>query len=1019
MRITELSLRRPITIIMLFISLSAFGIISARLLPLEQFPEIQYPGSFILVPYQGSSPEEVERLITRPIEEALATLSNIERMQSTSRRDGAEIGLFFGWNTDAAIKGMEVMDKIDSIRHLLPDDVERIFVFRGSTSDEPILVLRLSSEQVDLASAYELLNRHLKQRLERLDGVSQARLEGVEPWEIRIELLPERLAAHNLSVIEVMQVLERANFSMTAGEITSNGQRLRVRPEGEFRSIDDVRNLPIRANLRVSDIAEVIYTTRERSYGRSLDQTYAIGLSIMKDTGANMVEVSDRVLAEIEEISRLPEMQGIRIFFLNNAADDVRQSLSDLLSSGIIGALLSIVVLYLFVRHLGLTLAVTLAVPFSLTITLAVMYFAGITLNILSMMGLMLAIGMLVDNAVVVAENILRCRQHVPDVRKATLMGAQEVAPAVTAGTLTSIIVFLPMVFGEKIDITVFLEQVAITIIVSLLASLFISLTIIPMVVSRLALPRERPDSWMSRVHGVYDRFLPWSLRHRGLMFMLALGVMIAGVVVIASPLVNTEMFPEEDSRRLFMRYNLDGTYSLERVERAVNEVEAYLYAHQDEFEIDSVYSYYDNGRAESTILLRDADKGGRKATAEIRDAIREGLPEIVIGKPSFGYNQGGTQDGVSIQLSGESSEVLFELSHDVARVLSSIEGLTDVRPEATGGDREIRVSVDRERATAFGLSTEEVARSIAVAMRGHNLREFRAPTGEVDVILSFSGQREQRISDLENIPLLTQQGQRITLSTIADFEIVRGPARITRYDRTTAVRLNAGLTDGTTMEAVQPKIKELMEAMHLPAGYDWKFGEGFDRNEQAENLMLQNMLLAVLLILIVMASVFEAVLQPIGILLGIVFSITGVFFFFALTGTTFSFMAMIGILILMGVVVNNGIVMVDHINLLRRQGVPRLEAIRRGCSDRLRPVIMTVTTTVVGLAPLAVSTTQIGGQGPAYFPMARAIIGGLLFSTFITLLVLPAMYVLLDDLGRWGPRVWRKAAGRTAEATT
>src|SRR5690606_20076793 len=272
MRITELSLRRPITIIMLFISLSAFGIISARLLPLEQFPEIQYPGSFILVPYQGSSPEEVERLITRPIEEALATLSNIERMQSTSRRDGAEIGLFFGWNTDAAIKGMEVMDKIDSIRHLLPDDVERIFVSRGSTSDEPILVLRLSSEQVDLASAYELLNRHLKQRLERLDGVSQARLEGVEPWEIRIELLPERLAAHNLSVIEVMQVLERANFSMTAGEITSNGQRLRVRPEGEFRSIDDVRNLPIRANLRVSDIAEVIYTTRERSYGRSLDR---------------------------------------------------------------------------------------------------------------------------------------------------------------------------------------------------------------------------------------------------------------------------------------------------------------------------------------------------------------------------------------------------------------------------------------------------------------------------------------------------------------------------------------------------------------------------------------------------------------------------------------------------------------------------------------------------------------------------------------------------------------------------
>ncbi|HEX6928681.1 MAG TPA: efflux RND transporter permease subunit, partial [Gammaproteobacteria bacterium] len=411
MKLTDISLRRPITVIMLFVSLAAFGIISARLLPLEQLPEIQFPGAFIQVPYQGSSPEEVERLITRPIEEALATMSGIQEMRSTSNRDGAQIQVFFGWDADAAVKGMEVMDKIDSIRHTLPDDVDRVFVFRGSTSDQPILVLRLSSEHIDLANAYDLLNRNLKQRIERLDGVSQARLEGVEPWEIRIELIPERLAAHGVSIPDITQRLERANFSVTAGEITDQGRRLRVHPRGEFESIEDVRSLLIRPNLHVSDVANVTFGSRERNYGRHLDQTYAIGLSIMKVTGANMVEVAERVVAEIEAIGELPQMRGIKMFFLDNAADSVKQSLTDLTMSGIVGALLAIVVLYMFLRQMTTTLTVTLAVPFSMSITLAAMYFAGISLNILSMMGLMLAVGMLVDNAVVVSESIFSYKQ--------------------------------------------------------------------------------------------------------------------------------------------------------------------------------------------------------------------------------------------------------------------------------------------------------------------------------------------------------------------------------------------------------------------------------------------------------------------------------------------------------------------------------------------------------------------------------------------------------------------------------
>lgn len=1021
MKLTEISLRRPITIVMLFISLAAFGVISSRLLPLEMWPEIQFPGTFIQVPYQGSSPEEVERLITRPIEEALATMSGIQRMRSTSSRDSAEIGLFFGWDVDASVKGMEVMDKIDSIRHTLPDDVDRVFVFRGSTNDQPIMVLRLASDQVDLANAYDLLDRNLKRRLERIDGVSQVQIEGVEPWEIRVELLPERLSAHSVSIAEVTRILERANFSVTAGEITDDGRRLRVHPKGEFENVDDVRNLLIRPNLRVSDVADITFGSRERNYGRHLDQSYAIGLSITKETGANMVEVAERVIDEIEKIGELPQMRGIRMFFLDNAAQSVKQSLSDLMKAGVMGALLSLVVLYLFLRQMATTLTVTLAVPFSLTITLAAMYFFGISLNILSMMGLMLAIGMLVDNAVVVSENIFRQKQLEPhDPQGATLRGVKEVSTAVTAGTLTTIIVFLPIVFGEKIDITVFLEHVAVTIIVSLVASLFISLTVIPMIAARINAPPPQPGGLIERLRNRYLRFLPWSLHHRAFIFFMAFVVLILGFVVMASPLVKKDMFPQDTERRLFMQYNLDGIYTLERVEEAVDQIENYLYGNQETFEIRSVYSYFDPDRGQSTILLKEAEDGAQKSVEEIKELIRKDLPEIIIGKPSFDFNQSGNEDGISIQLMGESSDVLFSLGENVARILESAEGLTDVRSDLTGGDREVRVIVDRERASSYGLSPQQIAQAISIAMRGQNLREFRGETGEIGVKVEFHGRGEQDLSDLENLPLITASGQRLPLTAVANLEIRQGPTQIVREDRATSITLRGGLEKDATMEAVRPRIENLMNTLDLPAGYRWSFGRGFDRSDKTQNIMMENMLLAVLLILIVMAALFEAVLQPLGILLSIVFSIVGVFFFFALTGTTFSFMAMIGILILMGVVVNNGIVLVDHINNLRREGHARFDAIVNGCSDRLRPILMTVSTTVVGLAPLAFSTTQVGGGGPAYFPMARAIIGGLVFSTIVTLIILPAVYVLLDDMGRWGTRTWQEARGiRTGETAS
>ncbi|HEX2138357.1 MAG TPA: efflux RND transporter permease subunit, partial [Woeseiaceae bacterium] len=482
MKHTEIAMRRPITTIVIFVACMLVGLIASRLLPLEKFPDIEFPGIFVQIPYESSTPEEIERLITRPVEEALATLSGVESMQSTSSENQSQIFLEFGWDESMGAKGIEARAKVDAIRHELPEDVRRIFIFTGSLSDQPILQLRIASER-DLSGSYDLLDRLLKRPIERVEGVSKVELQGVDPLEIRILLDSDRLAAHHVGINELRDLLEGSNFAVSAGRITDSGQRFSVRPKGEFASLDQIRNLVINSGgLRLRDVADVELRSPDRDYGRHLDGEYAIGLAVSKSTGANMVEVTDRVMAEVAEISRLPQMSGINIFALDNQADSVRDSLTDLLTAGLIGALLAIVVLYLFLRQLSSTLIVTACIPFALTITLGVIYFAGLSLNILTMMGLMLAVGMLVDNAVVIVESIFHHRADDPERPfQATLAGVKDVGLAVIAGTATTIIVFVPLMFGTKTDISIFMTHVSVTIIVALVSSLFIAQTLVPM----------------------------------------------------------------------------------------------------------------------------------------------------------------------------------------------------------------------------------------------------------------------------------------------------------------------------------------------------------------------------------------------------------------------------------------------------------------------------------------------------------------------------------------------------------
>jgi HAE1 family hydrophobic/amphiphilic exporter-1 len=1006
MSITQLSVKRPVTTIMVFVSLVVIGLIATRLVPLEYFPDITFPGAFVNVPYPDASPEEVEEQVIKPMEEVLATISGVDRINSNAGENNGGIQVIFKQGSDIDLKAIEIKEKIESVRNQLPGDFEYYNIFKFQDGGGNTLQLRISSER-DLSNAYDMLNRNLKQRIERIDGVGQVTLYGVEKKEIRIELMNDRIMAYGINLNELATTLQRANFSTSAGKITDAGLRYNVRPMGELTGVEDIENLIIgENNLRVKDIAEVKYVEPIRNYARHLDQKYAIGLDIVKESSANTVATVDRVLAEIDVINTLPEMQGIKIFEMNNQAEGILSSLRELFSAGILGAGLSIFMLYFFLRQFSTTLIVATAVPFSLIVTLGFFYFLGISLNILSMMGLMLAVGMLVDNAVVVTENIHRHQRNGASAKKSAILGAREVGIAVTAGTLTSVVVFLPNIVNESF-IKPYMYYIGMPIIISLIASLLISLTVIPLLTSKISVPEVRKRTIIDKFADLYARFLGWFIDHRWIS-TLSIILLFLSVIIPASSL-NVDMFPRVEQRELQLRYNLNNSYTLDRVKEAVDRVEDYLYENQDKFEIESVYTYYEPEFANSTIILIDEDDA-QKSVPFIKKEIEENLPLVTIGEPSFEFRDRNSGEGLKVFVQGESMDVLEELAERVEWRLAQIEGLADIKSDAEIGKDEVRLTIDHERARSFGLTSTDIAQTVSSSVRGMNLRRIRGDQSEIDVVLALQNADRQSVNDLRELPISIADNETVKLSSIAYFQETKGPGRIFRENRKTSLGIAINL-DGITMDDARPVISQAMDQIVYPAGYSWGYGRSFDNDTEALNVMLFNLAVAFFLIYLVMASLFESLIYPTSILTCILFGVVGIFWFFFITGTTFDLMATIGILILMGIVVNNGIVLIDHILHLRSEGMSRREAVVQGGKDRMRPILMTAGTTVLGLIPLCIGTTQIGGDGPPYFPMARAIVGGLTFSTVVTLVVLPSIYIILDDLKIWRSRIGKMSS--------
>jgi HAE1 family hydrophobic/amphiphilic exporter-1 len=997
------ALRYPVTASMVLVSVVAVGLISAPKLPLAFLPEVDFPGLEINIPYPNALPAQVEEEITRPAEEALATLSRVRRISSFSSPNSADINMEFDWGEDIAPLRVEAREKLERIRDQLPADVDVIQVNSFRSSDIPVLECRISAQR-DLSRDYELLNRHVADPLRRVPGVAKVELYGVERPQIVIEFHLDDLRRHSIDAGEVLARLDASNRSASVGQIRRGQDQWPLRTVNQFTSLDEIRQFPVDdRGLKLADIATVEYREPDLDYGRHLNESRAIGLNVIKESGANTVHVASAARKVLADIASDPMMKGIEVLTFTDQGEEITNSLRGLLEAGLIGALLAVVVLFFFLRNTVTTLVVAASIPFSLCAAAALLYFTGRSLNILSMMGLMLAVGMLVDNAVVVLESIYRHRERGHSRLRAALAGSQEVLPAVVAATGTSIIVFLPLVLGGKTEITTWIGEVGRTIIFTLVCSLFLSLTAIPLAMGRaLPVTTLKPSRWIARLSALHQKILEWTLRHRVATAGIAFGIFLTAVAAFIP--VDKSAFTATKVEAVLLTYEFTDNVNYREAEKYCAKVERWIDARKDSLHVKSTYSYFGNNQAFTRAYLASGYADDDGATA-LRKRLREELPPIAGVKLQLGDNENQGSSQLAVRLFGEPGPRLDQLGEEVQRRLALVPGLTDLKVGGERGREEIEVTVDRDRAARYGLSSSEAGRAVAMFFRGRPLARFRGPEGEVEMEAKLAESDRSSEDGLSDMPIRTPKGT-VPLGALAGFQKVRTPSSVERQMRHTVLTVTGNIDPKRVGEIRKAATREL-NGMSFPTGYSWSYGQGFQQEDATQQELLMNLVMALLLVYLVMASLFESLLHPFAIMLALPFAFVGIAWMCLLTHSPFNLMAQIGLLILIGIVVNNGIVLIYRVHQLRHGGMPRREAILEAARVRLRPILMTVTATVLGLAPLAVGQNHVGDV--LYFPLARTVIGGLLVSAVLTLVLVPCLYTLLEDGAALFGKVWKK----------
>ncbi len=1032
MQITKTAIKRGVTFLMIYIVAVGFGFFSLGRLKIDLWPQLDFPVIAIITQYAGVGPFDIETVVTRPIEETVASVQNVKTVGSTSRQGLSLILLEFEWGTDMDQAEIDVRNYMDFITEYLPDDISDPMIFAFDPSMQPIAFMSVGSNVHGLAELRRISEHELEPRIERIPGVASASTTGGLQREIKILVDPVRLRAHRISIQQIEMALRMNNLQLPSGWIDNKDQEFTIQTQGEYRSIEEIENTNIMTMgstvIRIKDVADVVDGFVENRQRVLVNNNPSVLLIVQKQSDANTVNVSREMTKRLPQItSELP--RGVEIEFIYDQAEFINMSMANLGTTAIQAIVLAFLVLLLFLRNGRSSTIVAISIPISMIVTFAVMDQAGLTLNIISMAGLALAVGLLVDNSIVVAESIFRHRELGTEAREAADIGTHEVAMAITASTLTTISVFVPILFVPGIAGEMFNDMV-VTICFSLAASLVVALTLVPLAASRLLKDREETaeKSWLRRLgeqigDGIltmrnnYVTALDWVVQHRKSVLLATAIIFIASVALLFTR--GGEFLPESDMGYLQLTVDRSPGISLESMDQSMSSL--YRIIEEQVPESEMVYTNFGQGEGmfaafsssasnQGEIMVRLSSRSQRKRSLlEIQENLREqtkNLPDVEVSYEDRGAEAffGGGGD-IAVQIFGHDLQIAEALAYQIVEKIESVRGVADIEVSVEEAAPELKIQLDRNRIADLGLNTSQIGQVISSNILGSVATRYREGGDEYDVRVQLNKEARQNKRDVEDIIIMTPTGQQIPLRAIATIEYGQAPTVISREDQERLVSV-AITVAGRDLQSTTRDVRAALRNMNIPL--DFRLDIGGAAEDMMESFMYLGLafLVAMLLTYMVMASQFESFLDPFIILFTIPLSIIGVSLSLFLTGTTISVMALIGMIMLVGIIVNNGIVLVDFINQLRERGHEMYEAIHLAGEARMRPVLMTALTTILAMFPLALG---LGESGENWAPMARAVIGGLIVGTALTLLVVPAIYAALERFGEKS-RAKRKA---------
>ncbi|NIM13028.1 MAG: MMPL family transporter [Candidatus Aminicenantes bacterium] len=1017
MNLPEFSIKRPVTVIVAMLIFITIGVISILKLPLEMYPDTSFPGLMVYVPYPSSSPEEVERTITRPLEEILSTVNNLKNVRSTSSSSNARIFMELDTGTNMDMASMEIRDKIDQVRGRLPDDLERIRIRRWSTSDRPVISFSVSIPG-ELEQLYFMAENVIQPQLERIDGVANVEIRGLKNKELTIALKPDLLYTSSINLLDLIETVRNNNINISAGYLESD-QRYVVRVPGELKHVRQINELPLNEQgLRIKDVADVTYDYPTQESFDRLNSRDSLSYRIYRASNANVVDVCRKVMTTMEKIKQDdPLLKDMDVLYYRDQSEEILNSLRDLSIAGLIGGFLAVMVLLFFLRKFRSTIVIAVAIPMAIVFTFSLMYIyrsvfgASISINVISLSGLMMAVGMLVDNSVVVLENIFRLRQEKGySALEAAVKGGSEVALAVTASTLTTLVVFISLGFISSTGFGRYMRDFAITISLALIASLIISLTFIPLAGSRLLRGKSKPKArWLVKLTGFYEKIIGTTIKTTASKLVTVfVAICVFGVAFYMMSKVEREYFPPSEERNVRLNVFMPKSFTLDQMKELFNTFETMLNQRKQELAIKNMVTEYGitrirQGRYRGEVDLYLAETG--PSVSEIKKKLLALFPRPAGITYEFGerHGRGGHFHGLRVELVGMDFTRLTELAPMVMEKLRTLEEVEDLSSDLEGGDTQLLVKVDRKKAESTGVDSRRVARTIMSSISDRPIGKFKTENKEIDIVLKMRNDQGFNQDDLKNISMRTGS-KRIPISAISDFSFRMGSTAISKENKKSKLRISINTKSKGMMKLTQ-KVREVMSTIHLPEGYSWSFGSHFRRFQEAQKSSSMAVWLALIFIYIIMASLFESFVHPFTILLTVPLALFGVAFFFTVFGITLNNSSYLGLLTLFGIVVNNGIILIDHIRSLRKKGMAKREAIIQGGKDRMRPIIMTAITTIFGVLPLALPVLMPGlfpaaqGRAAMWAPISVAILGGLTTSTFFTLIILPTFYSISDSV--------------------